>query len=434
MKRPGKLIALMLFLVSCGTQEKDLYVVRGQIHNLAMKESPEKAHALFLKFADDCHAKGDYDMEACGLYEMATNYLDQRDTLGLRRILDRMERLSGEHPESLGAGYSYYSVLGTYYAALYEQDGLDTTRETLFAALRRAIDYQEQMSQEDYRRQSIVTAWNYYNVAVSYDLYCDPPMRDSIAKYLDLTDKANREATHMLPFEHQQIDISVRDLRAWLLYYDGKNKEALEEMNHVLALIDSVEAVSPNTVITERSEAYAFFVAFYSDHGNYEKALEYEILKARNDGVRFGVQRNAAVREVEAKYNVAQVKARLAKVRGWAVSLGILSLLFIALTLYYRLLIRSKEEGRYTAAVEALVETDADIRVLTEKVSAEAVSKIYASAQKPLSAVERKYILLFMSGKSTEEIAETMHVAPASVYTMKYRIKKKYPDSFPLPF
>jgi len=80
------------------------------------------------------------------------------------------------------------------------------------------------------------------------------------------------------------------------------------------------------------------------------------------------------------------------------------------------------------------VETDADIHVLTEKVSAEAVSKIYASAQKPLSAVERKYILLFMSGKSTEEIAETMHVAPASVYTMKYRIKKKYPDSFPLPF
>lgn len=39
-----------------------------------------------------------------------------------------------------------------------------------------------------------------------------------------------------------------------------------------------------------------------------------------------------------------------------------------------------------------------------------------------------------LSGRSTEEIAETMHVAPASVYTMKYRIKKKYPESFPLPF
>ena len=67
-------------------------------------------------------------------------------------------------------------------------------------------------------------------------------------------------------------------------------------------------------------------------------------------------------------------------------------------------------------------------------VSADTARKVFSSAQKPLSAVERKYILLFMSGKSTEEIAGAMHVEPASVYTMKYRIKKKYPDSFPLPF
>ena len=39
-----------------------------------------------------------------------------------------------------------------------------------------------------------------------------------------------------------------------------------------------------------------------------------------------------------------------------------------------------------------------------------------------------------MSGKATEEIASAMHVAPSSVYTMKYRIKKKYPADFPLPF
>ena len=61
-------------------------------------------------------------------------------------------------------------------------------------------------------------------------------------------------------------------------------------------------------------------------------------------------------------------------------------------------------------------------------------AQIISSAQKPLSAVERKYVLLFMSGKSTEEIADAMHVEPASVYTMKYRIKKKYPADFPLPF
>lgn len=425
---------IIMLLVSCGQQETDIYKQRDRIHQMAMKESPEKAHALFREFADDCHVKGEYAMEACALYEMATNYLDQRDTLGMRRILDRMESLSEAHPENSGAGYSYYSVLGAYYASLYEQDGAESTRDAMFQALKEAVIFQERMTQEDYRIQAIVPAWNYYNIAVCYDLYCDPPVRDSVAKYLDLADRANRETTYLLPFEHQQIDVSIRDLRAWLLYYDGRNDEAIAEMNDVLALIDSVEAASPNTVITEKGEAYGFFVELYSAMGDYAKALEYEKLKAENDGIRFSAQRNAAVREVEAKYDVAKVETRLAKVRGWTISLGILSLLLIALVLYYRLLIRSKEAGRYTAAVEALVESDADVSLLTQKVSLDKAGKVFSSAQKPLSAVERKYILLFMSGESTEEIADAMHVTPASVYTMKYRIKKKYPDSFPLPF
>ena len=425
---------IIMLLVSCGQQETDIYKQRYRIHQMAMKESPEKAHALFREFADDCHAKGEYAMEACALYEMATNYLDQRDTLGMRRILDRLESLSEAHPENSGAGYSYYSVLGTYYASLYEQDGAESTRDAMFQALKEAVIFQERMTHEDYRIQAIVPAWNYYNIAVCYDLYCDPPVRDSVAKYLVLADKANRETTYLQPFEHQQIDVSIRDLRAWLLYYDGRNDEAIAEMTAVLALIDSVETASPNTVITEKGEAYGFFVELYSAMGDYAKALEYEKLKAENDGIRFSAQRNAAVREVEAKYDVAKVETRLAKVRGWTISLGILSLLLIALVLYYRLLIRSKEAGRYTAAVEALVESDADVSLLTQKVSLDKAGKVFSSAQKPLSAVERKYILLFMSGESTEEIAEAMHVTPASVYTMKYRIKKKYPDSFPLPF
>ncbi len=435
MKRVTVIFAFLLLLVSCREQrEADIYARRDRIHDMAMKESPEKAHALFLEFADQCRAQGEYAMEACALYEMATNYLNQRDTLGMRRILDRMLKSAMEHPTDLGVGYSYYSVLGAYYASKYEMDGLESDRQGLFAAFSKAIGLQEQMTQEDYRKQSIVPPWNYYNMAVCYDLYCDPPVRDSIAKYLDLADWANRETVYLNQMDRQQVNISIRDERAWLLYYDGKIDDAVEEMNAVLALIDSVETQSPNTVITERGEAYSFFVELYSSTGQYEKALEYKELHEQNDRVRFGVERNAAVREVEARYNVAKVEARLAKVRGWTASLGILSLLLIALVLYYRLLIRSKEEGRYTAAVEALVETDSDIRVLTEKVSRDAARKIFSSAQKPLSAVERKYVLLFMSGKSTEEIADAMHVEPASVYTMKYRIKKKFPDTFPLPF
>lgn len=59
---------------------------------------------------------------------------------------------------------------------------------------------------------------------------------------------------------------------------------------------------------------------------------------------------------------------------------------------------------------------------------------LLVSALKPLSPMERRYLRLFVEGKTTEEISEAMHVEPSSVYTMKYRIKKKFPVDFPLPF
>ena len=80
------------------------------------------------------------------------------------------------------------------------------------------------------------------------------------------------------------------------------------------------------------------------------------------------------------------------------------------------------------------MESSPEIQALTGKVPSEPANRVFAAADKALSAVERKYILLLMSGKTTEEIADAMHVAPASVYTMKYRIRKKYPAGYPLPF
>ena len=59
---------------------------------------------------------------------------------------------------------------------------------------------------------------------------------------------------------------------------------------------------------------------------------------------------------------------------------------------------------------------------------------IFQEAIKPLSNIEKKYLLLFLEGKSTEEISAAMHVEPSSVYTMKYRIRKKFAPDFRLRF
>lgn len=60
--------------------------------------------------------------------------------------------------------------------------------------------------------------------------------------------------------------------------------------------------------------------------------------------------------------------------------------------------------------------------------------KLLLVAKRPLSVTEKKFFTLFLEGKTTEEIAELMHVEQSSVYTMKYRIKKKFPEKFHLPF
>jgi len=61
------------------------------------------------------------------------------------------------------------------------------------------------------------------------------------------------------------------------------------------------------------------------------------------------------------------------------------------------------------------------------------LDSILESAVKPLTAVE-KYLQLLLEGHSTEEISSAMHVEPSTVYTVKYRIRKKFPEDFTLPF
>lgn len=434
LQRITAVLALLAALAGCGKSDEELARQWEVVHAQTFSESPEKAHAGYQKLADEFHKAGNWAFESCCLYEMANDYFNQRDTLGLKRVMDRLRKLNEDHPDDPGVGYSYHSMMSGWYAALYEEDGLDSTRDGIFREIRAALDRQEKMTQQELDAYKINPIWNYYNMATGYDIYCEEPVRDSIEKYLALADKVNRENPSLDLHERQQGEVSIRDERAWLYYADGDIDRAIAEMNAVLALIDSVEMVAPNTVLTERGEAYAFFVEVFSAIGEPEKALEYQQLKAENDRVRFGAERNAAVREVEAKYNVAKVETRLARVRGAAAVLGVLALLLVALVLYYRLLIRSREQSRYTAAVEALVEKDPKVRKLTSGVAPELARKIFDSAEKPLSAVERQYILLFMSGSSTEEIANAMNVDVSSVYTMRYRIKKKYPQGFSLPF
>ena len=422
-------------LSGCGNSSKNAFEqASGEAWTLLRSGDEGESMEKFLRLADDCHRRADYDGESISLFCAAQMFFEQRDTAGVQTILAKMQRLADAHHDMPNVNYSYHTVRQGLYAILFEDGGLEADRDAMLSEGRIAITLMEKMSRDQLEAYKVNPVWNYYNMAVGYDMYFSPPVRDSIAFYLEKAREANRLEHLSRGNIDMEGEISIRDEQAWLYYYDGEYANAEAEMFEVLALIDTVEARSPNTVLTEKGEAYAFLVELYSNTGKPEEALEYQQLKNENDLVRMSAERGEAVHRVQQQYNVAKAEAKAARLLV-ALAVAVAVILVLVLTVGLLLLWRKNRlQMQYSQAVEALVETDAELKALTGGVSPEQANKVFASADRPLSAVERKYILLFMSGKSTEEIAEAMHVAPESVYTMKYRIKKRFPAGCPLPF
>ena len=85
-------------------------------------------------------------------------------------------------------------------------------------------------------------------------------------------------------------------------------------------------------------------------------------------------------------------------------------------------------------ALRALLQKNPAVQELTAGVDLKLAKAVINAATTPLTAVERCYILLFLSGASTDEISSAMHVMHTSVYTMRYRLRKKFPKGYLLPF
>ena len=89
-------------------------------------------------------------------------------------------------------------------------------------------------------------------------------------------------------------------------------------------------------------------------------------------------------------------------------------------------LIQQLQEGKertYThAALEGLQELDlGHIQALLEH-------------GKKTTTMDKRYILCFAAGMSVEDIADFMCLEPASVYTVRYRLRKKFSSEYPFPY
>ena len=429
-----------------------------------------------------------YDYASLCLYERAIEYMnigafDQMEVL-MRQLETLTNSSDSKEVRSPGRSkeraaeegrylvlFNYYSVASAYYAQLDSGDLAIRYGE-------RSIQALEQLPNPEQWR--IIPPWNYYNQALYYDFYTDPRQTDSIEAYLRRAEHA--AALLHAPEDRQEVSISIQDMWAWLHYYRGQYHAAEQTMQEVLAMIDSVAEFHPNTVVTERGEAYAFMVMLCTEQGRYREALDWQERLIENNAVRYDIDKTASLQEIETRYEVEKKTLEMERLRERNLAFRrllylllylLISLLLCAILLIVVLYLRKKntEARLYEAALEADNMRSAMDAALTaapsengekkedgmtalqlladnlikqlQQLPATCAYKMHSIARlqtldieniahlcaqgNRLTNMDKRYILCFAAGMSVEDVADLFHIEPASVYTVRYRLRKKFP-------
>ena len=460
-----KKVVLLIWLLAIGDgllANDDPYALRQEaLRDFDQGKAAEaqkkliQAHDLFVRAEN-------WDMASMCLYERAIDYMNIGDWANMSQQCEELKSLNELHPSSMVA-YNYHSVASGYYSYV-------DTIELAIAHGWRAIDALEQIDNPS--AYNIVPVWSYYNMAFFYDMYFQPPMVDSVRHYLSrarasLKDSRTRKDT-------LEALISIVDLEAWQEYYEKDYAQAESMMAYVLELIDTVAQTSPNTVVTERGEAYKFMAMIHEEQRHWRKAFAYQQKLLDNNELRYDEDKRRVLQEVQTQYEVEKQQLELDKLAAenrsnrWI--MVALWLLLLLLVIGYWLLVmgrRNAEARLYEAALEAdnmrqtirSLESQTDVDPLVILVD-ELVGQLEGGARrdyvertvvqlreldlghvqvllshgKKITTMDKRYILCFAAGMTVEEIADFMSLEPASVYTVRYRLRKKFSLEYPFPY
>ncbi len=413
-----------------------------------------EAYTIFMRLQE-------WDWASMCLYERSIDYLNICDWENVEQQLESLRALL--RYDSPIVRYNYYSI-----ASLY---AMQDTLPQAIAYGRQAIGAMEQIPYPEHYQ--ILPVWNYYNMAYMFDAMCTPPPVDSIEHYLQRAEQAVNPAGDWVDIE--EANISIMDMRAWLCYYRRDYRTAEQLMQQVLVKIDSVAMDSPNTVITERGEAYRFLAMLNEEQGHWRTAFRYQQLLNDNNLLRYDIEKNTALQEIETRYEVERQQLKMERLEAknsaflWLLVVCVLVILSGGLLLAVVVLRKRRAEDRlYQAALEQenirsmlsdmMARTDTDpvmlikqdltatFRQLTEdtpyreeaiqavqQVDNVRIANLFRQAPQ-LTAMDKRYIVCFEARLTVEQIAVLFRIAPASVYTVRYRMRKKFPASIPFPY
>jgi acid phosphatase family membrane protein YuiD len=315
----------------------------------------------------------------------------------------------------------------------------------------------------------------YYFAARALDTYY-PEQTDSIFFYLD---KA-LEMMEMESFVRKQEANSVMELKTYIntvrakaLFRTGKMPEAHKAMSEILPFLDELK--NYKNLETPRHEAYQFMADYYEKVNRPGEALKYQKLLRKSEEQRYESDKIQAINEMSAKYeaekkemriqNLIQKHKNTQRILWLTIGLSLaLLLIFLLITLFNRLKRKNVEQKLYETAlmaelrqnelekiqsaqqeleqnpVENIIEKIAALITASiieknykkaylerlSKVDAKILGQAYQNSKIKITGMDMKYIICFVAEMDTKDISLLFNVEPASIHTVRYRIKKKF--------
>ncbi|MDR0798343.1 MAG: hypothetical protein LBN18_01080 [Dysgonamonadaceae bacterium] len=395
---------------------------------------------------------------ANSLYNLAIPYLEMKDVDGLKLMVKRLEELAVKS-KSNAVLYRLHSIQQVYYGEEYLEhpDNPALLDSAILYAKKTIANIENHI---DELPVTLLPFYDYYNLAVTYLELVKPTPLDSVRYYLD---KAEQWKTGER-MNDIYMDIALANVRAWAFLYEGNHKAAEAKM---LQALDLIHTADNNFVLPDLSDAYKFFVQLYEETHQPVLALKYQKLLTDNEAKRINIEKVQAVKEMDVRYETAQKEMQIVELEqekqqreliiiiSWVASFVLIGLI-VLLIIIYRLRQKRMEQELYEAALVSeqyqqemeqragqktgktifhkmmhILEISSMDNVDKEqylqklkKIDLAALEETFTSLGK-ITTMDMKYLVCFAIDMNIKDIALLFNIAPASVYTVRYRIKKK---------
>lgn len=387
------------------------------------------------------------------LVAIATEFYSLTDTVGLNNILGELENIYHAYPIAPIAyqyNHALYHVADCKYRYTDESEMLDS----FFNYLYKTIAATRQLTNQQLIEYQINPAWDYFNLASGYDVFTSPKQIDSIVKYTNLCKqyiplvKTRSDSTNLV--------YHVENERVWVQYYQHKYDSVEFGFNRLQDMLANDKYMLYRDLILNQQQLYLFMKEYNCAIGNYRNAYKYQQLQHDEERKIFDVEKMKAISNIEMQFvterkeqDIKRLEQEKEIVRRNAILIAgsIIAVLVVFILLLVIRSVRKKNEEQqlYEAALEAEMQKESrntnlrqiinrmshdfpKYEKLFQQVDIEQLQAILSKATMPLTSMDIQYLIVFQGLKlKPVQVADMFNVEPASVYTVRYRIRKKFP-------